>query len=192
MDTDNSRIKDLVEHPQESLSVEIKRWINPDTPDGVAKIVKGVLAIRNFGGGYFIVGFDNESLLPDIDNRPPNAHQLFHIDKIQGMIAKYSSNPFEVNVEFVERDGVEYPVIAIPSGIKAPVATKSELVYGGKKLIKSDTVYVRSLSANNTPSTTIATWKDWDSIIEVCFDNREADIGRFLRRHLSGLKTEFL
>ena len=118
MENDASRIQDLVEHPQESLSVEVKRWINPDTSEGIAKIVKGAIAIRNFGGGYFVIGFDNESLTPDTQNQPPNIRELFHIDKIQGMTAKYSSSPFEVTVNFVERDGIEYPVIGIPSGVK--------------------------------------------------------------------------
>lgn len=192
MDIETSRIQDLVERPQESLSVEIKRWIRPDIPDGIAKIVKGAIALRNFGGGYFVIGFDNETLNPDKGNEPSNVRELFHIDKMQGMIAKYSSSPFEIAVEYVERDGVEYPVIVVPAGIKTPVATKSELVDQGKILIKGDVVYIRSLSANNTPSTTIATWKDWDNIVETCFDNREADIGRFLRRHLSALKPDML
>lgn len=155
MEIETSRIKDLVERPQESLSVEIKRWINPDTPEAIAKIVKGAIALRNFGGGYFIIGFDNDTLLPDKGNEPSNVRELFHIDKIQGMIGKYSSSPFEIAVEFVNRDSVEYPVIVIPSGVKTPVATKSELVDKGKTLIKSDMIYVRSLSANNTPSTTL-------------------------------------
>lgn len=192
MEVEISRIKDLVEHPQESLSVEIKRWINPDSPDGIAKIVKGAIALRNFGGGYFVIGFDNETLMPDKGNEPSNVHELFHIDKIQSMIGKYSSSPFEIAIEFVERKGVEYPVVVIPSGVKTPIATKSELVDQGRTLIKGDVVYIRSLQANNTPSTTIATWKDWGTIVEVCFDNREADIGRFLRRHLSGLRPESL
>lgn len=192
MEIETSRIKNLVERPQESLSVEIKRWINPDTPEGISKIVKGAIALRNFGGGYIVIGFDNETLLPDKGNEPSNVHELFHLDKIQGMIGKYSSSPFEISVEFVEREGVEYPVIVIPAGVKTPVATKSELVDHGKPLIKVDTIYVRSLLANNTPSTTIATWKDWESIVEICFDNREANIGRFLRRHLGGLKPEML
>ena len=56
----------------------------------------------------------------------------------------------------------------------------------GKPLVKSNTVYgVRSLHANNTPSTTEATWNDWKDLIERCFDNREADIGRFVQRHLT-------
>jgi hypothetical protein len=192
MEIETSRINNLVERPQESLSVEIKRWIDPDKPEGIAKIVKGAIALRNFGGGYLVIGVDNETLMPNKGNEPSNVRELFHIDKIQGMIGKYSSNPFEVAVELVEREGVEYPVIVIPAGVKTPVATKSELVDHGKPIIKVDTVYVRSLLANNTPSTTIATWKDWETIVEICLDNREADIGRFLRRHLGGLKPEML
>jgi len=190
LNIDSSRTQELVERPGESLSVELKRWIDPDTPEGMAKIVKTVLALRNHGGGYLVIGFDNNTLDPDLENIPENLREKFHIDKIQGLISKYASEPFEVLLEFPEREGQEYPVIIVPSDVKTPVASKSELDFNGRKLIKTDMIYVRSLSANNTPSTTQATWKDWSKIVEVCFDNREADIGRFLRRHLGGLKPE--
>jgi hypothetical protein len=41
----------MVERAGESLSVELKRWIDPDQPEGIAKIVKAALALRNHGGG---------------------------------------------------------------------------------------------------------------------------------------------
>jgi hypothetical protein len=47
-------------------------------------------------------------------------------------------------------------------------------------------VYFRTLHANGTPSTAVARPQDWRDILEICFENREADIGRFLRRHLPG------
>jgi len=192
LDIDSSRIQELIERPGESLSIEIKRWIDPDSPDGIAKIVKAALALRNHGGGYFIIGFDDNTLEPDTENIPGNVKEKFHIDKIQGLVSRFASEPFEVRVEFPTREGQEYPVIIIPSDIRTPVASKSELDNNGRKLIKLDTVYVRSLRANNTPSTSQATWKDWPKIVEVCFDNREADIGRFLRRHLGGLSPEIV
>jgi len=192
MDVNSDRIQELIERPGESLSIELKRWINPDETSGIAKIVKNALALRNHGGGYIVIGFDDKTFKPDIENIPVNVREQFHIDKIQGEISKYSSEPFEISVAFPERAGQAYPVIIIPGGIKTPVATKSELCEGGKQIIKANTVYVRSLRANNTPSTTQALWKDWTKIVEVCFDNREADIGRFLRRHLSGLKPEII
>ena len=136
-----------------------------------------------------IIGFDDKTMEPDRENMPSSVRKLFHSDTIQAIISKYSSEFFEIKLHFVEREGQEYPVIEIPPGIKTPVAAKSELCADGSKeaLIKSNIVYVRSLSANNTPSTTQATWKDWEKLVEVCFDNREADIGRFLRRHLGSL-----
>jgi len=190
MEIDSSRIQELINRPSESLSVELKRWIDPASPEGMSKIVRAVLALRNHGGGYLVVGFDNETLQPDIKNTPADVRSAFHIDKIQGLISRFSSEPFEISVKFPEREGHVYPVIVVPPGVKTPVASKSDLCKGDIKLISTGDVYVRSLRANNTPSTTKATWKDWPRIVEVCFDNREADIGRFLRRHLSGLKGE--
>jgi len=190
--TSNSHIHALVANPSESLSVEIKRWVNPDQPEGVAILVKAALAMRNYGGGYVVIGFDNETLAPDNNNVPNNVKSLFHTDKLQGLISRFASEPFQVVVDFAEREGQLYPIIIIPPGVKSPVAAKSDLKFLDKTLISTDAVYVRSLIANNTPSTTRATWKDWQHIIDVCFDNREADIGRFLRRHLGNITPELI
>ena len=182
------RIQELVDRPGESLAVELKGWIDPDSPDGIAKVVKAVLALRNHGGGYLLIGFDNKTGQPQTDVAPKDVCTLFHIDKIQGLITKYASEPFEVGVHFRERNGQEFPVIEAGSDVKTPVATKADLRdKKGKHLIRANKVFVRSLTANNTPSTSEATWKDWGKLVEICFENREADIGRFLRRHLSGI-----
>ena len=193
MKANSERTQELIQYPQESLSVEIKAWIDPDQSDDIAKIIKTALAMRNNNGGYMVIGFDNKTLKPILDNAPINVRQIFNIDKIQGAISKYSSELFEVNIDFPQRDGQEFPVIAIPTGVKTPVVAKSDLLskdMQSKPLIREDTVYVRSLSSNNTPSTTQAKSKDWSSLMEICFDNREADIGRFIRRHLSGISSD--
>ncbi len=143
-------------------------------------------------GGYLVIGFDNDTLQPDIEHAPTSVQSAFHFDKIQGLISRFSSEPFEISVEFPKRESQEYPVIIVPPGVRTPVASKSDLLNGDTKLISTNDVYVRSLQSNNTPSTTKARWKDWSKIVEVCFDNREADIGRFLRRHLSGLDSEIV
>jgi hypothetical protein len=92
-----------------------------------------------------------------------------------------------VLVQYVQKDDFEYPVICVPSGIKTPVAAKAEIrddTEARRALVQINTVYVRTLKSNNTVSTAVAGWQDWGRIAEICFDNREADIGRFMRRHL--------
>lgn len=191
MDTNASDAKKLIEQLSESLSVEVKRWIDPDTAEGKAKIARAAIALRNFNGGYLVIGFDNDTMEPDTGNAPNDIRAAFHIDKVQGIVSRYASEPFEVSVEFPDSDGQIFPVLVIPSGVKTPVAAKSDLAQSGKKnLISVGDVYFRSLRSNNTPSTTKAQWSDWSSIMDICFDNREADIGRFLRRHLGSITTE--
>ncbi len=186
-------IQELIKHPQESLSVELKAWIDPETSEGIAKIVKAAIALRNYGGGYLLIGFDDETGTPIFEGIPDNLEKLFHIDNIQGFVTKYSSEPFEITIHFPTLKGKKFPVVEIPSGVKTPVAMKKDLNdNGGQPLLREHEVYIRSLNSNNKPSTTKATWKDWNNIIEVCFENREADIGRFLRRHLGGLSPEII
>lgn len=194
MTTEFDRITELINRPGESLSVEIKSWIDPATEEGQSKVVRAALALRNHGGGYLIIGFENQTLLASTIDVPADVKTTYHQDIIQALVAKFASEPFEVIVHYPEKDGQVFPVIAVPPGVRTPVAAKSDLFVKGTqtKLISTDEVYVRTLRSNNTPSTAKASWKDWPKVVEVCFDNREADIGRFFRRHLSGLKSEQL
>ncbi|MBX9402866.1 ATP-binding protein [Lysobacter sp. BMK333-48F3] len=181
MDIDQARVQDLVERPSESLAVEVKNWISPDDPEGKAKIVRSSLALRNHGGGFLVIGFNDKSLLPENHNQPSDVRAVFHPEKIQNLVARHSSEPFEVGVGFGVRYEGEFPVIVIPSGVRTPVAVKA----GGLPTINVDDVYVRTLRSN-VPATSKVGWKDWPNLVETCFDNREADIGRFFRRHLAG------
>ncbi len=135
-----------------------------------------------------VIGFDDTTMQPDSTNVPPNPREKFHIDDIQALISRFVEEKFEVAVGFSTRDSVEYPVIFVPEGVRVPVATTRPMQGSdGKEWIKSNTVYFRTLNSNHIPSSSPAMAKDWKDIFEICFENREADIGRFLRRHLGGL-----
>lgn len=184
MALNETQLRELIDNPRESLAIELKNWINPDSPKDIAKIIKTSLAMRNNDGGLLLVGFNDKDGSPDFTGAPASVEEVFHTDKIQGYISKYSSEPFEVTLYYPEKNDVKFVVIEIPQGVKSPVAAKSELMDNNKALIKSNQVYTRTLLSNNTPSTSEAIWKDWPQLVEKCFENREADIGRFFRRHL--------
>jgi hypothetical protein len=179
-----NRIRELLAQPSESLNVEIKRWLDPDQDIGTAKIVKALFGLRNRNGGILIFGFDNNTLKPNDTNRPNDVHASFHVDKIQGLVSRFASESFEVEIVFETVGSHEHVVIVVPEGVTAPVAVKRELVSEKKSLLLVGDIYFRTLNSNGTPSTAHARPDDWPSVLDICFENREADIGRFLRRHL--------
>jgi hypothetical protein len=112
---------------------------------------------------------------------------IFHQDIIQGLVSRYAYERFEVQVAFTERDGSTYPVISIPQGVRMPAVVKIALTdASGNKLLAAGELYFRTLHANGTPSSATSRPQNWRDILEICFDNREANIGRFLRRQLAG------
>jgi hypothetical protein len=182
---DPQQVEELTTNPTESLAFEIKTWIDPDSPEGRAKIVKSCIALRNNDGGALLIGFNNQTGAPDPNTLLQDVKASFHIDKIQGMVTKHASESFEVEIHWIERDSQSYPLIAVPGGVKSPVAARSPITDGANVLLAEHRVYIRSLQSNNTPATTEATWKDWPTVVSRCFENHEADIGRFVRRHLT-------
>lgn len=185
MNIDQRQIDALVANPTESLAVEMKQWIDPGTIQGQAKIIRAVFALRNRNGGFLIVGFDNHGA-PDVANQLADPRTSFHIDIIQGMVSRYAQELFEVGVGFSAREGSDYPVIVVPPGVQTPVAAKRDLVEGETRPVKIGDVYFRTLASNGMPSTSVARPEDWRGIIGICFDNRDADVGRFLRRQMAG------
>src|SRR5688572_8628025 len=192
METNLDYINRLVAQPAEALNVELKRWIDPADLAAKAKIVKALMALRNRNGGFLVIGFDDKTGLP-AGVPPADLREAFRPDEIQKLVSQHSSEPFEVAVEFVDRGGQDYPAIQVPPGVTIPVAIKRELKDAQNKvLLKVGEVPFRTLRSNGTFSTATARPDDWRDIVEVCFENREADVGRFIRRQLSGLNPEVL
>jgi len=183
----------LVNGPQETLDVELKPWLMPTEKSDIAKIAKACIALRNNNGGYLLLGFEDDGT--PAGSAPTDVSGTYHVDIIQEIVSKYASEPFAVSVEIREREGQRYPIVVVPSGIVTPVFTKSSLtdpVDVKRRLIEDDTIYVRSVTANNRVSSTKLRRSDASRLMKTCFDNREADIGAFIRRHLSGLSPEVL
>lgn len=121
-------LRRLLEHPTEALDVEVKQWIDPTSPEGIGKITKACLALRNNDGGHLIIGF-TDSGEPDTSNVPSQVRDTFHPDVVQGIVGKYASTPFSVEVHYVRRgeEGQEYPILTIPSGVETPNCRLNQL-----------------------------------------------------------------
>lgn len=191
MTLSDDQLRGLLDAPRETLGVELKSWIDPTAEEGIAKIAKGCMALRNNNGGVLVIGFRDDGQ-PDEGNVPSDVRAVFHVDRVQGIVGQFASETFPVDVQFGERDSKTYPVVSVPSGVRTPVVAKRDCGPPGKPLIKDHAVYVRSLSSNNTVSSSEARRADWERLLQICFDNREADIGAFVRRHLSAINLDRL
>jgi hypothetical protein len=190
--TREEQIQSLVDRPHESMAVELKIWLSPDEPQGISKIVRTLLALRNQNGGFLVIGFDNRTLQPvSALLTAPELHKLFHADVIQHLVSKYASEPFEMMVDFPRvGDGI-VPVISVPGGIISPVACKADLrADDGTLLLREGDLFVRTLNSNGTVSSARASWKDYGPLTARCFENREVDHVRFLTKFVSGLQPE--
>ncbi len=187
----NEELKALIREPRESLNMELKRALDLTKKEDTSKLIKACLALRNRNGGHLLIGFHDDGS-PNPAAIPSNAKDMFHTDEVQLILSRHSSEPFELEVRFVEHDGVGYPIIIIPSGVKTPVAVKANYPKENQAqnipfLLVEHAVYFRSLNSNNIASTTLIRRQDWPDLMQICFDNREADIGRFIRRQLSNI-----
>jgi hypothetical protein len=170
-------LESLVARPRESLTIELKSWIDPLTPEGEAKIAKAALALRNQNGGYLVIGFNNELLQADPLPSGYDVREKFHLDVIQAIVSRYASPSFTIDVHFPENRGIRHPVVVIPSGIKTPVVCKKNLSPDGKSkfLLRDKEIYVRTISANGTVSSSVGNSDDIEQLVDRCFQNREAD-----------------
>lgn len=195
METSQETLDSWVANPIEGLNVEVKRWIDPRQPLGESKIAIACMALRNRNGGHLIIGFDDRTLQPLETDRPADVRETFHSDTIVSIVSRYASASFDVSVGFGVRPEGIFPVIVVAPGVRVPVAAKKPLDLDGKALIRQHAVYFRTLNSNGLPSSAMARHADWPEIVEICFENREADIGRFLRKHLGSRQrrrfTEF-
>lgn len=184
-------IDGLVRDLRERLSIEVKGWIDPGSDAGQAKIVRGCIALRNQDGGFFVVGFEDGTWQPDLVNAPADVRAEWDGDHIQGLIGRHASEPFEVHLLFAKRDGLEYPVLEVEAGVRSPVAAKKEIPNpdpkkSDKPLVRLHTVYARTLRSSGRVSSSEIHHADWPDMARRCSDNRESEIGAFLRRQLRG------
>ncbi len=146
MAVDQEYIDALLANPSESLTVEIKDWIDPRSIHGQAKIIKACIAMRNQNGGFLQVGFENSTWIPKLADAPADVRATWNSDEIKALVSRFASDFFEVHLRFGERGGQEFLILEVEPGVRSPVASKRELVDpqdASRKLVKAHAVYVR-------------------------------------------------
>lgn len=176
----NEELQELLRTPREDMDIELKQWMDPTDKVVRAKLAKELLALRNHGGGYLVIGYkDGHPPTPDY-NRPTDL-SVFSTDAVNNIVKKYAEPPFHCTSYLIDHpgSGEQYPVIVVPGGAQVPVRCKSDSPDDGKS-IRKDAYYIRRPGPESSPPQSAA---EWDVLLEQCLLSRK----EALLASLSGL-----
>jgi hypothetical protein len=176
--------EDLIQYPRETLSHELKDWLDPNKDDDKANLVRAVLAMSNSEfGGVIAIGIDKNG---NHKAPPPglDVQTAYEQEAIQLIVSNYASRSFEVRVYFVKHNTIDHPVIVVPPVGAKPVVCRRAIGQGQRPALREGTIFVRSLKESGVPSSAPASWKEIEALFEICFRNREANYADFFSRIL--------
>ncbi|MCT6838173.1 MAG: ATP-binding protein, partial [Bifidobacteriales bacterium] len=159
-----SEIQDYIDHPNETLHVEYKRWLDLSIPENRANLARHIAAIANHGGGFIIFGFEDNTLA----SSGPNPFGFgYNRDSIASIIKKYLDPAVHCDVHQVSDGKDSHSVIVVPSHGAIPICAKANgpIVDGKTKGITTGTYYIRKAGPESAP---IITSSDWYDLIRRC------------------------
>ncbi len=181
-----------IEYPRETYQCELKPWIDPiENEYDKVKIAKACLALKNWGGGVLLIGITNDGKYEDLpDGYDPST--VFTQDSVQAIVSAYSAEPFGVDVHRYTTKTVDVVSIVVPGGITTPMLCKKDSPKDLYPKLSQSIIYTRTLKSNGIVSSARAVQTDLEEIVKKCHNNRVADIGKFLREHLTGENLKVL
>lgn len=113
MKTKDKMLEKAKNAKRESKYVEFKEKFDSDSSQDWCKIIKGIVAMANSGGGIILVGVRNNGTLSGF-----NVMSVLSLDpaKLTDKIAKYTGEQFsEFEIEEIDKDGHKVAVLQIYS-----------------------------------------------------------------------------
>lgn len=179
------QLVELVDRPRESLSIELKEWV--DTSDAATKahLARELLALANHGGGYLIFGFADAGEDEPRSLGPAEDLSLYSQDAMNSIMERYAEPRFEVTVSFVTRsDGsATHPVVLVPSDTDTPIRAARD--GPDRQHVTQHTYYTRQPGAQSAP---IRTGREWDVLIDRCIRARREDLVERIREVVEGVQ----
>jgi len=184
VDSPSASLNRLIQYPMEDLDKEYKSWLDLDDMFNQATLAKTILALANHGGGYVVVGFEEQDDKQLVIQEPNPEYLLnFNQDVVNEIVEKYADPSFHCTVhqiESEEKDGY-YPVIVVPGPHIVPIRAKK----GGpnNQQVKRDSYYIRRPGPISEPP---QTGREWDELLRRCIIASKNELLDSIRIILSG------
>lgn len=176
MNATNIQIDDLVIDPQETLAIEIKNWLPLAENAHKATLAKAVIALANHGGGFIVIGFQEENGLFVEDQDRPDDMNCYSTDAINGIVRRFCDPAIQCAVRFGQNsEGARFPVIQVPGGHKVPIRAKRG---SENNTLRVNDIFIRKPGPmSETPNTSA----DWDELFDRCMRNRRDELADQIR-----------
>ena len=173
-------LQPLLGEPREDLAAEYKTWLDLTANDHRALLAKAAIALANHGGGFIIVGFDDNGHQLESVARPANVPQISQ-DAVNTAIQRFATPAFHCELYNVPHPATQavHPVIVIPGNMTEPVMSRRDCV----NVISQNRCYIRKPGPRSEEPTTA---EEWRALLRRCVLAGREDMLEAIRSIVSG------
>jgi len=173
-------LQPLLGEPREDLAVEYKTWLDLSNNEDKARIAKAAIALANHGGGFIVIGFEdqNHRLVPLA--RPANIPAVSQ-DGVNAAIRRFADPEFHCEMHNVPHPATQdiYPIIAVPGGMSVPVMSGRDC----PGVIFANRCYTRKPGPRSEEPQTA---EEWRTLLQKCLLAGREDMLDAIRAIVSG------
>lgn len=146
----------LIDYPMERLDAEYKGWLDLRENHGRATLAKAAIALANHGGGYIVIGLDEEGASFTSRAKPADCPEITQ-DSVNSAVSRYAEPAFQCAMRMFAHNetGVQHPVIIVPGTLTVPVLIKRD----EQGVIQQNRCYIRKPGPSSEEPTTHAEWR---------------------------------
>lgn len=178
--TNAADLQPLVDAPREDLGTEYKAWLDLSQNDGRATLAKAAIALANHGGGFVVLGFDEQGESLISAQRPEGIPEVTQ-DAVNAAVRRFATPEFHCEVHLIESaaSGVEHPVVCVPGDQTEPVMSKRDC----DGVIARNRCYIRKPGPRSEEPQSS---EEWRTLINRCVRASREDMLESIRSIVSG------
>ena len=173
-------LKPLIVFPREDLASEYKSWLNLTDEHDKATLAKAAIALANHGGGFIVIGFEEQNQGLVAIPRPAGSPNITQ-DSVNGVIRRYAEPEFHCEVHNVPHPATGEPhvVVVVPSTLTVPVMSRRDY----PKVIAQNRCYIRKPGPRSEEPVTS---EEWRTLLNRCVRANRNDMLESIRGIVSG------
>jgi hypothetical protein len=149
-------LQPLLGEPREDLAAEYKTWLDLSANEYKAILAKAAIALANHGGGYIVLGFEDQGHQLVSIARPAGVPSVSQ-DAVNAAIHRFATPEFHCELYNVPHPASQaiHPVIVVPGNMTEPVMSKRDSV----GVISQNRCYIRKPGPRSEEPQTAEEWR---------------------------------